>query len=80
MLAAVTVAAEMLFDNRGSIRLKFKIVIIFCGFYYSICNNCFLVLSLLMLLIFGTYQATHFIVPDPICRTEKFFAAAASGR
>ena len=27
-----------------------------------------------------SYQATHFIVPDPLCRTEKFFAAAASGR
>ncbi|XVF22114.1 hypothetical protein REPUB_Repub12eG0146000 [Reevesia pubescens] len=27
-----------------------------------------------------SYQATHFIAPDPICRTEKFFAAAASGR
>ncbi|KAK1420458.1 hypothetical protein QVD17_22073 [Tagetes erecta] len=27
-----------------------------------------------------SYQATHFIVPDPIKRTEKFFAAAASGR
>ncbi|KAH9608869.1 hypothetical protein KSS87_002358, partial [Heliosperma pusillum] len=27
-----------------------------------------------------SYQATHFIVPDPIRRTEKFFAAAASGR
>ncbi|KAL4572166.1 hypothetical protein LXL04_018935 [Taraxacum kok-saghyz] len=26
-----------------------------------------------------SYQATHFIVPDPIKRTEKFFAAAASG-
>ncbi|KAL0371519.1 UNVERIFIED_CONTAM: BRCT domain-containing protein [Sesamum angustifolium] len=26
-----------------------------------------------------SYQATHFIVPDPIRRTEKFFAAAASG-
>ncbi|XP_028781937.1 BRCT domain-containing protein At4g02110 [Neltuma alba] len=27
-----------------------------------------------------SYQATHFITPDPIRRTEKFFAAAASGR
>ncbi|CAL5208849.1 unnamed protein product [Lathyrus oleraceus] len=27
-----------------------------------------------------SYQATHFIVPDPIRRTEKFFAATASGR
>ncbi|KAJ4838654.1 hypothetical protein Tsubulata_004247 [Turnera subulata] len=27
-----------------------------------------------------SYQATHFIAPDPIKRTEKFFAAAASGR
>ncbi|GAB4841754.1 hypothetical protein Ancab_022476 [Ancistrocladus abbreviatus] len=27
-----------------------------------------------------SYQATHFIVPDPIRRTEKFFGAAASGR
>ncbi|XP_010259356.1 PREDICTED: BRCT domain-containing protein At4g02110 [Nelumbo nucifera] len=27
-----------------------------------------------------SYQATHFIVPDPVRRTEKFFAAAASGR
>lgn len=27
-----------------------------------------------------SYQATHFIVPDPIRRTEKFCAAAASGR
>ncbi|XP_074382905.1 BRCT domain-containing protein At4g02110-like isoform X1 [Apium graveolens] len=27
-----------------------------------------------------SYQATHFIVPDPLRRTEKFFAAAASGR
>ncbi|KAL5700303.1 hypothetical protein ACHQM5_025763 [Ranunculus cassubicifolius] len=27
-----------------------------------------------------SYQATHLIVPDPIKRTEKFFAAAASGR
>ncbi|KAK2965242.1 hypothetical protein RJ640_019997, partial [Escallonia rubra] len=27
-----------------------------------------------------SYQATHFVVPDPIRRTEKFFAAAASGR
>nr|XP_043621838.1 BRCT domain-containing protein At4g02110 [Erigeron canadensis] len=26
-----------------------------------------------------SYQATHFIVPDPIRRVEKFFAAAASG-
>ncbi|CAI9105487.1 OLC1v1004417C2 [Oldenlandia corymbosa var. corymbosa] len=26
------------------------------------------------------YQATHLIVPDPLRRTEKFFAAAASGR
>ncbi|KAL6525918.1 hypothetical protein OROMI_030313 [Orobanche minor] len=26
-----------------------------------------------------SYQATHFIVPDPVKRTEKFFAAAASG-
>ncbi|KAG8370613.1 hypothetical protein BUALT_Bualt13G0001600 [Buddleja alternifolia] len=26
-----------------------------------------------------SYQATHFIVPDPIRRTEKLFAAAASG-
>ncbi|XP_016441021.1 BRCT domain-containing protein At4g02110-like isoform X1 [Nicotiana tabacum] len=27
-----------------------------------------------------SYQATHFIVPDPVRRTEKFLAAAASGR
>ncbi|KAF7804908.1 BRCT domain-containing protein [Senna tora] len=27
-----------------------------------------------------SYQATHSIVPDPLRRTEKFFAAAASGR
>ncbi|XP_052183931.1 BRCT domain-containing protein At4g02110 [Diospyros lotus] len=27
-----------------------------------------------------SYQATHFIVPDPLRRTEKLFAAAASGR
>ncbi|CAK9145205.1 unnamed protein product [Ilex paraguariensis] len=27
-----------------------------------------------------SYQATHFIVPDPIRRTEKLFAAAAAGR
>ncbi|KAL9318845.1 hypothetical protein ACSQ67_015362 [Phaseolus vulgaris] len=27
-----------------------------------------------------SYQATHFIAPDPIRRTEKFFAATASGR
>ncbi|KAM7527004.1 hypothetical protein LguiB_030414 [Lonicera macranthoides] len=27
-----------------------------------------------------SYQATHFIVPDRLGRTEKFFAAAASGR
>ncbi|KAF5178246.1 Brct domain [Thalictrum thalictroides] len=27
-----------------------------------------------------SYQATHSIIPDPIKRTEKFFAAAASGR
>ncbi|KAJ1699299.1 hypothetical protein LUZ63_007811 [Rhynchospora breviuscula] len=27
-----------------------------------------------------SFQATHFIVPGPIRRTEKFFAAAASGR
>ncbi|KAF6164932.1 hypothetical protein GIB67_014163 [Kingdonia uniflora] len=27
-----------------------------------------------------SYQATHLIVPDPVRRTEKFFAAAASGR
>lgn len=27
-----------------------------------------------------SYQATHFVAPDPIRRTEKFFAAAASGR
>lgn len=27
-----------------------------------------------------SYQATHFITPDPIRRTEKFFAAVASGR
>ncbi|KAK1316748.1 BRCT domain-containing protein [Acorus calamus] len=27
-----------------------------------------------------SYQATHFVVPDPVRRTEKFFAAAASGR
>ncbi|PNY09013.1 BRCT domain-containing protein [Trifolium pratense] len=27
-----------------------------------------------------SYQATHFIAPDPIRRTEKFFAASASGR
>ncbi|KAL8527240.1 hypothetical protein ACS0TY_005210 [Phlomoides rotata] len=26
-----------------------------------------------------SYQATHFVVPDPVRRTEKFFAAAASG-
>lgn len=27
-----------------------------------------------------SYQATHFITPDPLRRTEKFFAAAAAGR
>ncbi|MQL84826.1 hypothetical protein Taro_017336 [Colocasia esculenta] len=27
-----------------------------------------------------SYKATHFIVPEPVRRTEKFFAAAASGR
>ncbi|XAR61397.1 hypothetical protein NMG60_11035089 [Bertholletia excelsa] len=27
-----------------------------------------------------SYQATHFVLPGPIRRTEKFFAAAASGR
>ncbi|XP_009616220.1 BRCT domain-containing protein At4g02110-like isoform X1 [Nicotiana tomentosiformis] len=27
-----------------------------------------------------SYQATHFIVPAPLRRTEKFFAAASSGR
>ncbi|XP_072982927.1 BRCT domain-containing protein At4g02110 [Typha latifolia] len=27
-----------------------------------------------------SYQATHFVVPDPVRRTEKFFAAAAAGR
>ncbi|CAN4113621.1 unnamed protein product [Withania somnifera] len=27
-----------------------------------------------------SYQATHFIVPAPVRRTEKFFAAASSGR
>lgn len=27
-----------------------------------------------------SYQATHFIVPDSVRRTEKFFAAAAAGR
>ncbi|KAG5598302.1 hypothetical protein H5410_029672 [Solanum commersonii] len=27
-----------------------------------------------------SYQATHFIVPTPVRRTEKFFAAASSGR
>ncbi|KAI4349726.1 hypothetical protein L6164_010286 [Bauhinia variegata] len=27
-----------------------------------------------------SYQGTHFIAPDPIRRTENFFAAAASGR
>ncbi|KAJ6940843.1 hypothetical protein NC651_006851 [Populus alba x Populus x berolinensis] len=27
-----------------------------------------------------SYQATHYIAPGPIRRTEKFFAAAASGR
>ncbi|KAG9145768.1 hypothetical protein Leryth_011203 [Lithospermum erythrorhizon] len=27
-----------------------------------------------------SYQATHLILPDPIRRTEKFFAAVASGR
>ncbi|KAL5996342.1 hypothetical protein ACLOJK_026419 [Asimina triloba] len=27
-----------------------------------------------------SYQATHFIMPDPVRRTEKFFAAAAAGR
>ncbi|KAA0046685.1 BRCT domain-containing protein [Cucumis melo var. makuwa] len=27
-----------------------------------------------------SYQATHFIAPDPVRRTEKFFSAAASGR
>ncbi|KAK1558442.1 hypothetical protein Q3G72_002359 [Acer saccharum] len=27
-----------------------------------------------------SYQATHFIAPNPLRRTEKFFAAAASGR
>lgn len=26
-----------------------------------------------------SYQASHFVVPDPVRRTEKFFAAAASG-
>ncbi|GAB2254432.1 hypothetical protein Droror1_Dr00022241 [Drosera rotundifolia] len=26
-----------------------------------------------------SYQATHFVVPDPVRRTEKFFAALASG-
>uniref|UniRef100_A0A803M7K8 BRCT domain-containing protein n=1 Tax=Chenopodium quinoa TaxID=63459 RepID=A0A803M7K8_CHEQI len=26
-----------------------------------------------------SYQASHFVVPEPIRRTEKFFAAAASG-
>ncbi|KAM0858833.1 hypothetical protein ACQ4PT_047591 [Festuca glaucescens] len=27
-----------------------------------------------------SYQATHFIAPDPLRRTEKFFAAASAGR
>ncbi|KAL5210251.1 hypothetical protein ABZP36_005874 [Zizania latifolia] len=27
-----------------------------------------------------SYEATHFIAPDPLKRTEKFFAAAAAGR
>ncbi|EPS63240.1 hypothetical protein M569_11549 [Genlisea aurea] len=27
-----------------------------------------------------SYQATHFVVPEPVRRTEKFFATAASGR
>jgi len=27
-----------------------------------------------------SYQATHLIIPEPLRRTEKFFAAAASGR
>ncbi|URE27404.1 BRCA1 C Terminus (BRCT) domain [Musa troglodytarum] len=27
-----------------------------------------------------SYQATHFVAPDPVRRTEKFFAAAAAGR
>ncbi|XP_068662475.1 BRCT domain-containing protein At4g02110-like [Aristolochia californica] len=27
-----------------------------------------------------SYQATHFLVPEPVRRTEKFFAAAAAGR
>ncbi|XP_042394505.1 BRCT domain-containing protein At4g02110-like isoform X1 [Zingiber officinale] len=27
-----------------------------------------------------SYQATHFITPDPLRRTEKFFAAASAGR
>uniref|UniRef100_A0A0D9VT49 BRCT domain-containing protein n=1 Tax=Leersia perrieri TaxID=77586 RepID=A0A0D9VT49_9ORYZ len=27
-----------------------------------------------------SYQATHFIAPDPLRRTEKFFAAAAAGK
>ncbi|TVU47343.1 hypothetical protein EJB05_06940 [Eragrostis curvula] len=27
-----------------------------------------------------SYQATHFIAPEPLKRTEKFFAAAAAGR
>jgi topoisomerase (DNA) II binding protein 1 len=27
-----------------------------------------------------SYQATHFIAPEPLRRTEKFFAAAAAGR
>ncbi|KAL6901948.1 hypothetical protein ACP4OV_004824 [Aristida adscensionis] len=27
-----------------------------------------------------SYKATHFIAPDPLKRTEKFFAAAAAGR
>ncbi|XP_006649951.1 uncharacterized protein LOC102719748 [Oryza brachyantha] len=27
-----------------------------------------------------SYQATHFIAPDPLKRTEKFFAAAAAGK
>jgi topoisomerase (DNA) II binding protein 1 len=27
-----------------------------------------------------SYQATHFIAPNPLRRTEKFFAAAAAGR
>ncbi|XP_074559775.1 BRCT domain-containing protein At4g02110 [Curcuma longa] len=27
-----------------------------------------------------SYQATHFVTPDPLRRTEKFFAAASAGR